>query len=188
MVARVFLSRSSYVTVQDIWAEVKQRNMLANRWNKKPMGLSTVSKSLKSMEEDLIVERGEIIRLQQPDKLLEKLSLNYAPPKIKERIRLKIFEKDETIRESLNKLSQELSLPLAATGTSSVGQYTVMQRGDLLSVYCPRLEKLLERLSGSQADRFPNLELVETEDESVFFDARKESDFGGLPLCRCTWS
>jgi hypothetical protein len=44
-----------------------------------------------------------------------------------------------------------------------------MQRGDVLSVYCPRLEMLLERQPGSQSDRFPNLELVETEDETVYF-------------------
>jgi hypothetical protein len=52
-----------------------------------------------------------------------------------------------------------------------------MQRGDLLSIYCPRLERLLERLPGSQTDRFPNLELLETEDEPVYFDARQEGDF-----------
>ena len=52
----------------------------------------------------------------------------------------------------------------------------VMQRGDLLSVYCPRLEMLLERLPGNLSDRFPNLELVETEDETVYFDTRKEGN------------
>ena len=56
------------------------------------MSLSTVSKSLKTLEEDLIVERNDIIRLLQPDKLLEKLSENYAPPNIKERVRLKVQE------------------------------------------------------------------------------------------------
>ena len=52
-----------------------------------------------------------------------------------------------------------------------------MQRGDLLSVYCPRLEMLLGRLSGSQSDRFPNLELIETADETVYFDGRQEGNF-----------
>ena len=60
---------------------------------------------------------------------------------------------------------------------SSVGRYAVMQRGDLLSVYCPRLDILLERLPGSQSDRFPNLELIETEDETAFFDGRQEMNF-----------
>jgi hypothetical protein len=39
------------------------------------------------------------------------------------------------------------------------------------------METLLERLPGSQTDRFPNLELIETEDETVYFDARQEEDF-----------
>jgi hypothetical protein len=176
MVGRVFLVRPIYDTVQEICSEINRRNMLVSRWDKRPMSLSTVSKSLKALEEDLIVERKNIIRLIQADKLLEKLSDNYTPPKIKERVRLKVSEESETIWEILRKRSQELSLPIVAAGTSSVGQYAVMQRGDVLSVYCPDLEMLLERLPGSQADRFPNLELIETEDETVYFDARQEGN------------
>jgi hypothetical protein len=177
MVGRVFLLRSTYDSVQEICAEINRRNMLVNRWDKRPMTLSTVSKSLKTLEEDLIVERKGIIRLLQPDKLLEKLSENYAPPNIKERVRLRLSEESGTIQELLLKQSQELRLPLVATGTSSVAQYAVMQRGDVLSVYCPRLEMLLEGLSGSQSDRFPNLELIETDNEAVYFDARKDGNF-----------
>jgi hypothetical protein len=176
MVGRVFLALPGYGTVQEICSEINRRNLLLKSWNKKPMSLSTVSKSLKALVEDLIVERKDIIRLVQPDKLLEKLSESYAPPKIKERVRLKVPEESGTLRELLQRQSQELSLPLVATGTSSVTQYAVMQRGDVLSVYCPRIEMLVERLPGSQSDRFPNLELVETEDETVYFDARKEGN------------
>jgi len=179
MVGRVFLLRSGYETVQEICAEINRRNTLVNRWDKRPMSLSTVSKSLKTLEEDLIVDRKGIIRLLQSDKLLEKLSENYVPPNIKERVRLKISEETGPIGELLMKLSQALGLPLVAAGTSSAGRYAVMQRGDLLSIYCPRLEILMERLPGSRSDRFPNLELIETEDETVYFDARQE---GGLWL------
>ncbi|MCX6091051.1 MAG: hypothetical protein NTX88_11910 [Candidatus Atribacteria bacterium] len=177
MVGRVFLARSGYDTVQEICAEINRRNMLVKCGDKRPMSLSTVSKSLKTLEEDLIVERKGAIRLLQADKLLEKLSENYSPPKIRERVRLKVPDVSGTILELLLTQSRELSLPFVAAGTASVTQYAVMQRGDLLSVYCPRLEMLLERLPGSQSDRFPNLELVETEDETVFFDARQEWNF-----------
>jgi len=177
MVGRVFLVRPSYDAVQEIRDGINRRNMLVNRWDKKPMSLSTVSKALKTLEEDLIIARKDTMRLLQPDKLLDKLDDNYAPPTIKERVRLKVPQERVAIRELLMKLSQTLGLPLVVAGTSSVGQYTVMQRGDLLSVYCPRLEMLLERLPGNQTDRFPNLELVETEDETVYFDARQEGDF-----------
>jgi hypothetical protein len=177
MVGRVFLFRTGFETVQEICSEINRRNMLVNRWDKKSMSLSTVSKALKTLGEDLIIARNDTIRLLQPDRLLEKLSDNYAPPTIKERVRLKISEEAGAIGELLMKLSQALGLPLVAAGTSSAGRYAVMQRSDLLSVYCPRLETLLERLPGSQADRFPNLELIETEEETAYFDARQEGDF-----------
>jgi hypothetical protein len=177
MVGRVFLIRSGYETVQEIRAEINRSNMLVNRWDKKPMSLSTVSKSLKTLEEDLIVERKGIIRLLQPDKLLEKLRENYVPPRVKEQVRLKVSQEGGMLQELLLRQSQALGLPLVATGISSVAQYAVMQRGDILSIYCPRLEMLLERLSGNQSDRFPNIEIIETEDETVYLDARQEGSF-----------
>jgi hypothetical protein len=177
MVGRAFLIRSGYETVQDVWAEINRRNTLVTRWKRTPMSLSTVSKALKTLEEDLIIVRNNTIRLLQPEGLLEKLSKNYLPPTIKERVRLKISEENVTIEELLRNESQSIGIPLVAAGTSSVGQYAVMQRGDLLSIYCPRLERLIERLPGSQTDRFPNLELIETEDETVYFDARQEGMF-----------
>lgn len=122
MVGRVFLLCSAYDTVQEVCAEINRRNLLVNRWDKKPMSLSTVSKSLKTLtEEDLIVERKGVIRLLHPGKLLEKLSENYVTPRIKERIRLKVNEESRTLRKMLLNQSQELSFPLVATGTSSVG-------------------------------------------------------------------
>jgi hypothetical protein len=177
MVARAFLLRSRYETVQDVWAEINRRNLLVKRWDKKAMSLSTVSKALKTLQEDLIISREDAIRLLQPDKLLQKLSENFSPPNVKERIRLKVPERIETIGDLLQKESQVLKLPLSASGVSSVGRYAVMQRMDILSVYCPRLDMLIERLSGSQSDRFPNLELIETEDETVYFDGRQEENF-----------
>ncbi len=177
MVGRVFFVNPVFNAVQEIRSEINQRNMLVNRWDKKPMSLSTVSKALRTLEEDLIVERRGTIRLLQPAKLLKKLSDNYVTPTVTARVRLKISEPTENILKLLLELSQKLDFPFVATGISSVGRYAVMQRGDVLSVYSPRLGELLERLPGNQTDRFPNLELVETEDEAVYFDARQEGNF-----------
>lgn len=177
MVGRVLLVRPVFDTVQGICSEVNRRNMLVSVWRKKPMSLSTVSKALKTLEEDLVVERKGIIRLQQTDKLMEKLSKSYVPPEIKERVRFKVTEGRGTLRELLQEKSIEMGVPYVSSGMSSAMQYAVMQRGNLLSVYCPRVDTLLERIPGSQSDRFPNLELIETEDETVYFDARQEGDF-----------
>jgi hypothetical protein len=177
MVGRVFFIRSKYVIVQEILEEINRRNMLIKRWDSKPMSLSTVSKSLKTLEEDLIVGRNNFIRLLQPDKLLDKLSENYDAPSVRERVRLKVPESGSDLLQLVQRQTRALGLPFVATGTSSVNRYAVMQRGDVFSIYCPRVEPLLDILPGSQSDRFPNLELVETKDETVYFDARQDNDF-----------
>jgi hypothetical protein len=177
MVSRVFCLRSSYATVQEIYLEINRRNLLVNRWRKKSLSLSTVSKALKTLEEDLVVTRKESIRLLQPDKLLEKLVQNYDPPAIRERVCLKVPLDGKELRELLLKLANSIDLPIVATGISSINQYAVMQREDILSVYCPSLEMLVPQLPGNEMDRFPNLELLETEDEVLYFDARQEKGF-----------
>lgn len=177
MVGRGFFVYSDFQTVQDVLATINQRNFLVNCWNKKPMSLSTVSKVLKTMGEDLIINRTKTIRLLQPDKLLEKLRENYKPPVVKKRVRIKVPENNKSVLKVLSEQSRQLALPLMASGTSSVTRYAVMQRGSLLTVYCPKIEMLLKKLPGSRSDRFSNLELLETEDEPVYFDARQEKGF-----------
>ena len=108
MVGRAFLVCAGYETVQEIRAEVNQRSLLVNRWDKKPMSLSTVSKALKTLEADLVVTREPTIRVLQPDKLLEKLNENYEPPTVRQRIRLKLPEESGTVLELLSKQSQVL--------------------------------------------------------------------------------
>ena len=178
MVGRVFLARPNYDAVQEIRDEIGRRNPLVAMGNKKPIGLSTVSKALKTLEEDLIVSRKGGIRLLQADKLLDKLADSYALPEVARRVKLKIQKDPMEIRGLLAVLSRGLGLPVVATGTSSVSRYAVMQRGDMLSVYCKKMDDVVARLpKSSRTDRFPNLELIETEDDTVYFDAREEDGF-----------
>jgi len=132
---------------------------------------------LKTLEEDLIVGRDGQIRLLQPDKLLEKLSQSFTLPQLTARARMKVSLEGTAIYEILGRRSEELNLPIVATGITSAGRYTVMQRGEMISIYCPRAKTLLERLPGSQTDRFPDLEILETADETAYFDARQEDSF-----------
>ena len=178
MVGRVFLVRSQFEAVKDVVNEVRQRSLLVTRWQKSPLTFATVSKAIAGLEEDLIIGRSEgRIRLLQADKLLDKLSQSYAPPKTRERLRVKVESSGSTLLEFLMRQSEQLKLPIVATGASSVGQYAVMQRGEMLSVYCPRLGTLLQQLPARPDDRFPNLELIETEDDRLYFDAREERGF-----------
>ncbi|MBN2418825.1 MAG: hypothetical protein JXL81_05525 [Deltaproteobacteria bacterium] len=177
MVGRVFLSSPIYESVQDILKEINRKNLLVNRWGKKNMSLSTVSKVLKILEEDLILSREDNIRLIQADRLLEKLSENYDPKNIYKRIHLKVPLNIQMLQDYLVEKAKEAGIPLVANGISSIGRYAVMQRGEILSVYCPQAEKLLDRIKGNPSDRFPNLEILETEDETYYFDAQKDGNF-----------
>jgi len=177
LVPRVFLLRPCFAAVQEIGAEINRLNLMVSRWGKKPMSLSTVSKALKTLEEDLIISRNDSIRLMQPDMLLENLVRNFELPTAGKKVRLRVAAEGGALQEMLADLSRELELPVVATGLSSVAQYAAMQRGDVLSVYCSRLEGLLDRLSGNEGDRFPNLELLETNDETAYFDVRPGGHF-----------
>ena len=53
-----------------------------------------------------------------------------------------------------------------------------MQRGDLMSVYCPKPETLLSRLPAGESDRFPNLEIIPSENEQDYFDCRLDEQTG----------
>jgi hypothetical protein len=177
MVGRVLLACFSFKTVQEIRAEVNRRNLLVSRWSRTPMSLATVSKALKTLEEDLIVGRDGQIRLLQPDKLLEKLSQSFTPPRLTARDRMKVSLEGRATYEILRRQSEELNLPIVATGITSAVRYTLMQRGGMISIYCPRAKTLLESLPGNQTDRFPDLEILETADETVYFDVRQEDSF-----------
>ncbi len=177
MVVRSFLARPSYKTVQEIYCEVNQRNLLVQKWEQAPMSMSTVSKVLNGLEEDLIIDREDKISLLQSDKLLEKLSESYSPPFIKKQIRLKIPIENETIQKFISKKIKDIKLPVVATGISSVTRFAVMQSNEIFSIYCPDLEKITALFSDTKNDRFPNLEIFETDDETVYFDTRQGDSF-----------
>jgi len=178
MVPRVFLARPNFEKVSEVLAEINARNLFVSAFNRTAMGMGTVSKAIKSLEDDLIVSREQgPIRLVQPDKLLARLLENYAPGKPAiTRVRVSVAFSELPGR--LATLSTELRLPIVATGLGSVTRYAVMQRGETLSVYCPRPETLIARLPASESERFPNLEIFATEDESICFDSRPDKKTG----------
>lgn len=177
MVARALLSKPSYASVQELRDEINARNLLVARWGKTPMSSGTVSKALKGLDDDLIVDRSDGIRLLQPDKLLERINLNYELPRVTNSKRLKVDCSAEDLPGLVRETSELVMAPAVATGLSSVNWYAVMQRGDILSVYCPRGEALIDQIDGREEGRFPNLEVIDTEDQRVFFDAREEKGF-----------
>jgi len=174
IVGRVFLARSRYGGVTEIRSEIQRRS--GPVWP--PISLATVSKALKGLEDDLIVSRGDAgISLVQPDKLLDKLAANFSRAKDRPPFRAKVPAEGKELFELLLRTADELKAPIVATGNGSATQYAVMQRGPILSVYCPEPETLFKRLGGTATDRFPNVEIIEANEPFLYFDAREDRGF-----------
>lgn len=173
LVARAFLCRAAYQSLADIETEIETRGG--------SVAISTISKALKRMESDLIVDRTDAgIRLRQADKLLKQLAQSYSSPKISKSITLRINSlpgsvagQKLTATTSLEKLFLTKEL-MVLSGTSSIENYAVMGRQEWPVIYTPNIDKLVKIWGNGveQTSRFVDFELRETDDPTVYFDAR----------------
>jgi hypothetical protein len=173
IVARILLIQPRFDRVTDIFDNITERNFLV-KWSQQAMGLSTVSKALKRLEDDMIIGReNSSVRLLQPEKLLGKLAENYAAPASDYVVnwQLPVSSKGK-ISEDVLKKAFSNKIPAVVTGIGSVFQYAVMQSGERLSVYCPDPAAWVKSLPGIRDDRFPNISIIQTNEAVVFFDAR----------------
>jgi len=172
IVARVFLLRPRYTTITEIKSEIESR--------RGRVGLSTVSKVVKRLEDDLIVGRESgAIRALQPDKLLEQLVENYRPPKVMRRFTGKCSLDTDALMCIVQKAQNQPGMRAVLTGACSTSKYAVMARKDQWYFYCSRLSGLLEEMPlwFDEKSRFANVELIETIDETVYFDSRNEAAY-----------
>jgi hypothetical protein len=74
------------------------------------------------------------------------------------------------------KRAGEAAVKVALTGSSSAGHYAVMAREPSQSFYCSNLESLLKQFGPDleETSRFPNVELLETDEDFVYFDRRDD--------------
>lgn len=166
LVARVFLVRPSYDSVQEVMDEVIDRGGRVS--------LGTVSKVLKVLEEDLIIQRdGRASKLLQADELLERLAGSYRSPSVSARKKYRWSDGQSEILSSLGEWNRRL----VVTGAASVDRYAVMPREKVVQCYCIAIEPIEQRLGErlEESPRFPDLELIETRDPTVYFDSRQES-------------
>lgn len=169
VVARVFLLRASYASVNDVFEEVQSRSGT--------VALSTVSKVLKQLEEDLLIAReGKTTRLIQADRLMENLAASYRPAVVKNRL---VGRTDGKLSEDFARISRNREVRLVQTGTSSATRYATMASEPIKSFYCDRDPREVLRLAGipaEETERFANFELLHCDEASVYFDRRIERE------------
>lgn len=172
LVPRVFVRHPEYPTVTEIRDEIRGRGGR--------IALSTVSKALKRLEDDLIIarQRGSI-RLLQGDKLLERLAANYQPPKLTlPPVVVRCSLPTDQLLARVSRICENDGIRLAATGTASVHLYATMAREPKVALYCADVATVFNHLSHhiEVTHRFANLELLETQSEIAYFDPLQSSE------------
>jgi hypothetical protein len=167
LVARVFLMRPEFGSVTEVYEEIKRRGG--------DITLPTVSKALKALKEELIVGSEDKIKLLDPERLLEMLEQNYRRPASRRKLKGKFAAGRSEGLAALAANSDANNMQVVADDPT---RYALMPGGDqMLAVYTPSVETALRGVEFTETSRFPDIEIVETDDQTVYFDRRREDGF-----------
>lgn len=139
------------------------------------LAISTVSKVLKRLEVEGAVSRsrGRSVRVVDRRELVEGLTGNYEPPKVKATWIGKIALSEA---ELIERICDRFPADVVKTGMASAPNYVVFGGDKAVSLYTRRPIKEILSATGDQPKEttaFPNLKLIQTDDQRVYFDARK---------------
>jgi hypothetical protein len=173
LAARVFLLRSEYEAVGEIRDEILSRDG--------EIALSTVSKVLARLEDDLIISREPgHIRLIQPQKLLDALVKQYESPDVISGITGRTILDVSDFATRLDDTAQRIGARIAPTGLTSTSTYAVMARSGPASFYCSDARALTSDpelgRDFDETERFGNIRLLECQDDTVYFDLRRDQE------------
>ena len=166
LVSRVFFARSEFPSVQEVLNEIQGRGGRIT--------LPTVSKALKVLEDDLLIERGDSIRILQPDRMLDLLLENYRAPTVRRSLRLKVPD----LKDTLHQFAQNARDSDVYVAGDLPSRYVVLPTtDDIVRIYASSLEAVTKGVDFEEYSRFPDIELVELEDQTVYFDPNEEDGF-----------
>lgn len=162
LVSRVLLLHRSFASVSDVLEEIERRGGKTT--------LPTVSKVLKELREELLVGGENGIEVLDAKRLLDTLARNYRGADIRRRLRGKV----NSVGAALPKLmaaAEEAGLLLAGSDPT---RYAIMPGdGQVTAVYTSSIDRLLDGVYFDETSRYPNIELLETGDQTIYFDRRR---------------
>ncbi len=163
IVGRYLLKRNSiYNSVNEIYNGIKSLGG--------DIALSTVSKVLTRLEEDLVIQKDEnTISVLQPEKLLANLKENYKKPKVTKRIKLNI---PGTRQQAADIFESTIGNNWIWSGESSAEYYAPTTRDKEFIIYAKSYNST-NQLKNYTDDKFYNciLELIPKSQDYVFFDS-----------------
>jgi hypothetical protein len=131
------------------------------------LSLSTVSKVLSTLDDEMIIEKGDQIQVLQPETLLENLRNEYRPPQGAETIRLDLpsdrSEKEELLTDLLG------GVLWVWGGETSAVRYAATTPSQEDVAYTRELPLSDDRLDRFRDERFYNCTLIESRDDFVYF-------------------
>lgn len=137
-----------------------------------PIALSTVSKVVAELVEQLILARRDDggVRLRDPEKLLRELARHYDSPTISQRVTGKLSPAPDLA--SIQRYADDGAV---LTGMSSFPLYTSQPLSLPVKLYCRDAAKLTAEMGNhfDTSSRFPNLTLLETDDWGAYFDCQR---------------
>lgn len=167
LVARVFLMRPEFCSVTEVYEEIKRRGG--------EITLPTVSKALKVLKEELIVGSEDQIKLLDPERLLGMLEQNYRRPASRRKLKGKFAAGRLEGLAALAANSDANNMQVVGDDPT---RHALMPGSDqALAVYTPSAETALRGVEFTETSRFPDVEIIETDDQTVYFDRRREDGF-----------
>jgi Fe2+ or Zn2+ uptake regulation protein len=163
IIPRVFFARPEYKSVTEVLEEIISRSGKTT--------IATVSKVLKTLEENLLISRKETVRLVDGRNLLQNLRENYQKPTIEKRI----IGKAEDFDNALIHLSENSAENNVLYAIDKPRRYAVMGTDSSATrIYTESISDSLGESNFTETSRFPNLEVIQTSDQTVYFDRRYE--------------
>ncbi len=163
LVGRVLLAEREFGSVGEVRDAVENRGV--------EIALSTVSKVLARYEEDLLVAKKPTVRLIQAERLLENLRSDFRQPVARDRIVGKAAIEPGSLARLFD-WSRDRRIRVAADGRS---RYVLMASSrPMTRLYVSQLGDVAEQIDLDESSPFANLEVISTDDPSVFFDLRQK--------------
>ena len=124
---------------------------------------------LTALEQELLIIRKPDIRLVRPDALLDRLRGDYVAPVSRRQEKIRLIE-SESAWVRINKNVAESGVRYAI---SNPERYTVLPRStSALRVFTTDIDALLTGVDYVPDERFPTLDVIETDSRVPFLDKR----------------
>lgn len=162
LVARVLLAKPGYDLIKDVRTEIERRGG--------DISLPTVSKVLQVLEDELLISKRPTVELRRPEALLERLVEGYLddPVEIRQRF-LGKFGSDSPGLRRIQSQATSAGVRVVA-GTSGPGD--PVSGSEVMTLYVDSIDDVVAIFPIEETDRFPNIELRDTQDPRLFFDTR----------------